>query len=384
MAVRQEKNKKKWTKDGRTWFYDVYYINEYGERKEKKSKLYKLKKEAEDAEREFLNSIDNNEFRNKNIMFTEVYKAWLDYRVKQLKETTFYSFEKRTDKHIFAYFKSYKLHDINIKTLNNWCDDMLKKDMKIDYVNKIIGHLQNFLDFAVDFYNFDIKVSAYLQPYKISSSEQIKNSEWNYWTYEEWKQFINVIDDEYDKLIFNYLYFTGWRIGEVIGWRWFLFDTSKKMAKVRKEFTTKIKNKPWALIDPKTKNSIRDTDLDDELFDMLMTHYKKEEKIYGFNDEMFVFGNVKHLSESTLRRKLNKYIALAGVKKITLHGFRHSHVSFLINILDLDIKEVADRIGDTPQEVEKTYYHMFPERRNKVINMLNEFKKSENSEEKAR
>lgn len=55
-------------------------------------------------------------------------------------------------------------------------------------------------------------------------------------------------------------------------------------------------------------------------------------------------------------------------KKITPHGFRHSHVSLLIH-LGFDIYEFADRFGDKPREVEKTYYHMFPEKK-KVQQML--------------
>lgn len=382
MAVRQEKNKKKWTKDGRSWFFDTYYTNEYGIRKEKKSKLYKLKKEAEDAEREFLNQIENNNYIDKNILFNSIYKEWLEFKSKQLKETTFYSLEKRTDKHILSFFKNYKLHDINIKTINKWCDSIQKKEIKLDYVNKIIGHLKELLKFAVDFYNFDIKIYSYLQPYKISSSEKIKNSEWNYWTYDEWKKFISVVDDDYYYLIFNFMYFMGWRLGEVIALKWKDVNFSKNTASVKKSFTTKVKNKLWTLVDPKTKNSIRDTIMDDELAFLLKKHYNNEKKIYNFNEEMFVFGNVNHLSEGTLRRHLNRFIALSEVKSITPHGFRHSHVSFLSNVLKIDIKEIADRIGDTPSEVERTYYHMFPERKNNIINKINTFKKVENNDVK--
>lgn len=39
MAVIQEKNKSKWTKDGRSWYFDTYYINEFGFPNTKKSEL---------------------------------------------------------------------------------------------------------------------------------------------------------------------------------------------------------------------------------------------------------------------------------------------------------------------------------------------------------
>ena len=55
---------------------------------------------------------------------------------------------------------------------------------------------------------------------------------------------------------------------------------------------------------------------------------------------------------------------------ITIHGFRHSHASLLIN-LGLDFKEVAERLGDTVEMVQNTYYHMFPEKKSNTVNALN-------------
>ena len=46
MAVYQEKDKKKWTKDGRKWYYRCYYTDIKGNRKQKISKMYETKKQA--------------------------------------------------------------------------------------------------------------------------------------------------------------------------------------------------------------------------------------------------------------------------------------------------------------------------------------------------
>ena len=104
MAIIQEKNKKKWTKDGRCWYFDVYYENEYGERKEKKSRLYKLKKDAEQGQRDFLNSLNDTKYNNKNILFESAFEDWLKYRSKRIKSTTDYGDEKRVNKHILDFF----------------------------------------------------------------------------------------------------------------------------------------------------------------------------------------------------------------------------------------------------------------------------------------
>ena len=53
MAVYNEKNKNKWTKDGRHYYYKCYYTDMYGNRKQKVSKMFLTSNEAKNSEREF-------------------------------------------------------------------------------------------------------------------------------------------------------------------------------------------------------------------------------------------------------------------------------------------------------------------------------------------
>ena len=120
--------------------------------------------------------------------------------------------------------------------------------------------------------------------------------------------------------------------------------------------------------------------MDDELFALIKNHYNEQKKLDGFNDEMYIFGSTKYSATrytgyTTIRTHLYNDIKNADIKKITPHGFRHSHVSLLID-LGCDFREVAERIGDTVTVVEKTYYHMFPYKRKGVIDKLNDYKKS--------
>ena len=64
----------------------------------------------------------------------------------------------------------------------------------------------------------------------------------------------NISDDDYFKLMFNFLYFTGWRISEFTGFQWKNFDPINHTAKVRVILSCKIKNKKWDLIDQKIKS----------------------------------------------------------------------------------------------------------------------------------
>jgi integrase len=380
MAIYQDKDKYGniiKTKDGRSWYYRVYYTNKFGERKQMKSSKFIKKSDAQNAERTFLNKIENKDVIDVNVSFEDVFYEWLNYKKTQLKLTTFYNLERNTKKHILNKLNRYKLQHVKITTVNEWMIYITNLNYTISYKNSMIGYLRELLIFAKDNYNFDNKIISKIYNLREDGSnlnEKFKNAEWNFWTYEEFKTFINVVDDELYNLIFTFLYFTGLREGEMIALTWNDIDFKNKKLIINKNFTNKIGNKSYAIITPKTKNSNRIIDIDDNLYNRLLKHYNNEKNIYNFNQKMFIFGNVTYITPTTLRRKLNTYINKAQVKKITPHGFRHSHVSLLID-LGCDSRDVANRIGDTVQIVESTYYHMFPKKQSITVNKLNNLEK---------
>ncbi len=374
MPIYQEKNKNKWTKDNRSWYFRCYYTDIYGNRKQKISKLFLTRKLAQEAERDFLNKISYESNLNENIAFIEVYNEWLEFRKKQLKTQSFYNLKKRFNLHIVRFLENYKLHSIKIDTINKWYIELDKNKITTEHKNKIIGEFRSFLNYSRDNYNFDNKVIAQLQTYKIETPTKVINeAEINFWTYDEFQQFIKVVDDEFYYTMFNFLYFTGLRYGEMCALNWNDFDEVAKTIKITKTLTNKIENEIYLITSPKTKNSLRIVDLDDNLYQLLLKHKNKEKQIYNFKENMFIFGNVRYLPATTFRRKLDYYIKLANVKKITIHGFRHSHISLLIH-LGCDPREVALRVGDTVQMIEKTYIHLFPEKKKDTITKLNSLK----------
>lgn len=375
MAIYQEKNKNKWTKDGRSWYFRCYYTDIYGNRKQKVSKLYLTKKIAQEAERDFLTKISYENKINEEIMFIDVYNEWLEFRKKQLKTQSLYSLKKRSKLHIVKFLENYKLHSIKIDTIHKWYNELNKNKFSIEYKNKIIGEFRCLLEYARDNYNFDNKIIAKIQPYRVESPiKNLRDSETNFWTYDEFQQFIKVVNDEFYYTVFNFLYFTGLRYGEMCALNWNDFDEKNKTIEITKTLTDKVDDEKYIITSPKTNNSIRIIDLDDDLYKILVKHKNKEKKLYNFDNSMFIFGNVRYLPATTFRRKLNYYINLANVKKITTHGFRHSHISLLI-YLGCDVREVALRAGDTVQMIEKVYIHLFPKKKKDTIIKLNSLKK---------
>lgn len=373
MPVYNETDKSKWTKDGRHYYFKCYYTDLYGNRKQKQSKMYKTSSLAKDEERAFLNKVSFSDDNDVNVTFEKVYNEWLDFKKKLVKSSTFYGIYTRTKSHIFEYFKNKKLHNIKFNHIMEWNSIIEKSNYTVGYQNTLTGYLIEILNFARDNYNFDRKIVSRITKKKVEEVKENNDSENNFWTYEEFTNFIKDVDDNLYNLMFNFLYYTGLRYGEMNALCWNDIDLDRKILSINKNLTNKVLDKTYLITSPKTNNSIRKIDIDDELIERLISHKKQEEKIIDFNNNMFIFGNVKYIPATTFRRKLNYYINKSNSKKITIHGFRHSHASFLINI-GCDSREVAERLGDTVQIIEKTYYHMFPKKKKHTIDTLNNFK----------
>ena len=373
MAVYQRKDKNgKVIKDtkGNSWYYRCYFTDRYGNRKQTKSRLYPTKGIASDEEHEFLRSIKTTDTIDLNINFKYVCDEWLNFKRNKIKITTYYGVEKTTKKYIYKYFYNFKLHDIKIHNLQEWKNTLIKSNLSISRTNLIISYLKEILTYSNVYYDFDTKIANYL--IKIRDDSPIKNDSLkdNYWTYEEYNRFITNVDDNYYSLIFKFLYYTGVRLGELRALNWNDIDFIKKTLSITKSMSKDSFQKGSIIVSPKTKNSIRTLDLSNNLINELLAYKEEQQKIYGFNNNWYVFGGFQYLGITTLRNKLNQYIKIANVKKITIHGFRHSHVSLLIDI-GCDFKDVAERIGDTIKMVQETYYHMFPQRKKIIIERLN-------------
>ena len=60
----------------------------------------------------------------------------------------------------------------------------------------------------------------------------------------------------------------------------------------------------------------------------------------------------------------------AGVKRIRIHGLRHSHISLLIE-MGFSAVAIADRVGHESTEITFRYAHLFPSTQQTMADQLN-------------
>ena len=106
------------------------------------------------------------------------------------------------------------------------------------------------------------------------------------------------------------------------------------------------------ITDPKTPKSNRTIVMPDflavEMEDFISS-------LYGIRDDDRIFT----ISKSYLHHEMDRGAKLAGVKKIRIHGLRHSHISLLIN-LGFSALAIGERVGHEAVDITYHYAHLFP------------------------
>ncbi len=90
----------------------------------------------------------------------------------------------------------------------------------------------------------------------------------------------------------------------------------------------------------------------------------------GFTNEWFMFGRDKPLVLASIDRAKEVAIKKAGVKRIRIHDFRHSHASNLI-ASGVNIVAVSKRLGHSDVNMTlKVYTHLINDTNQQLIDIL--------------
>lgn len=172
-------------------------------------------------------------------------------------------------------------------------------------------------------------------------------------------------------LIFEILFWTGCRIGELLALTPKDIDFDRNQISITKTYYRTERQD--VITEPKTKQSVRVVEIPEflkqEIKDFVDRHYGMPE-----NERLFP------IVQEAVQHKMKRQMEKAGVKKIRVHDLRHSHVAYLINkgVEPILIKE---RVGHKDIRITlNTYGHLYPNQQRKVADLLDtEKEKSPNS-----
>ena len=325
------------------WEVRTYYKDLTGARKQKTKRGFAKKSEALEWERNFKLKEDQSismSFKS----FVDIYLTDLEPRIKR---NTFLTKKHIIETKILPYFGKRKLDDIRTSDVIQWQNEImkLKKDngelFSPTYLKTIHNQLSAILNHAVNMYGLKDNVAR-----KAGTMGKEENKEMEFWTQEEFQAFLECVADKpISYYAFEILYWTGIREGELLALTPGDFNFEKKTLRINKSYQ-RLEGKD-VITDPKTPKSNRTIVMPDfltvEMEDFISS-------LYGIRDDDRIFT----ISKSYLHHEMDRGAKLAGVKRIRIHGLRHSHISLLIN-LGFSALAIGERVGH--EAVDITYHY---------------------------
>lgn len=334
----------------KTWFASFYFTDFNGDKKKKTKRGFKTKKEALEFEREFL----NQKQMSTDMTFKSLTEEYLADMETRLKPSTMNGKKHIIELKLIPFFGKLKINEITGIHVRKWQNELLKSDYSQTYIKTIHSQLVAILNYAVKYYNLDKNHASIVGSIGKKSAEEM-----NFWTLEEFKNFIKFENKDDANIAFKILFWSGIRLGELLALT--PQDVSETELNINKSY---IKLKGEDIISsPKTVKSKRIVTIPFFLYNEIKDYISK---LYDLRENERIF----KFSRAYLNLELKRCAELASVKKIRVHDLRHSHASLLVN-MDINILTIAEHLGH--EKVETTwniYSHLYPNKQLEIAQKL--------------
>lgn len=197
----------------------------------------------------------------------------------------------------------------------------------------------------------------------------------NFYSKKELKHFFDSLNDIGDLryiAFFRFLAYTGVRKSEALALQWKDFNFKNNTVKISKTIYYDARLKQVIVQEPKTKSSNRVLDLDPKTVSIMQSWRADQQKrfikigINVMNAKQYVFTQEKSnrlLVPNSVNDWLKWIYKKHPQKKITVHGFRHTHASLLFEA-GATIKEVQERLGHSNSKTTLDIYtHVVKEKK---------------------
>lgn len=344
MAVKKLKSGK--------WQAIISYRDEDGmSRKKKKSFL--TRREAKAFEYSFLEdtAIVNDDYET--ITYEHIFEKYLLWNSKKANNRTILDKRNMANRYWGEIFLL-PFGSITPKHYLDIQEKIYNANYSTSRTNKYLILLMSISSFAEKFYSYpnSAKVLETLPEVK-SKKENISVI-----SLEELDLFLQNVEIDIFRILFNFLYFTGLRIGEARALQ--VKDINNGYVTVSKS----IRSAKQGFNPPKNASSYRTNRLDDNTL-------KSLEPLLNQNKDNFLFGGIEPLSMRQIDNARIQAIKKAGMNTFLTHTLRHSFGSHLLS-LGVNIKAVSVYMGhSTTDTTARVYEHMMKSAEDEMIETLN-------------
>lgn len=348
-----------------SWYCSFYYKDWNGVHKRKKKEGFPTQKAAKEYEAAFLASKSGN----CSMPFRCMAELYLEDCRSRCKSTSYYEKEFLIHSKIIPDFGSMNVSEIQPSSIRLWQNKLLTtlksngRPYSPTYLKSISVQLSAIFNYAVKYYGLPQNPALLC-----GSIGHKKASSMGFWTLNEFNLFINSFHDNLlSQTIFQILFWTGIRSGELLALSAESFDLSKHLLYINKNYCRLHKEDVY--LTPKTPRSKRTIVLPAFLCHQIQ-EYISTPGTDASKERLFP------VSKYYLTSQLKKGCINSGVRQIRLHDLRHSHASLLIE-LGASPLLISERLGH--EKVETTlqiYSHLYPNKQAAVADLLDDIHKS--------
>lgn len=342
-------------KERNTYYFTIRVRQNDGTMKQIKRRGFKTKKEAKEAEAFALTDTSDK----LDMSFTNMSKQYYEWYVERRKESSINVIKNILFNHLIPEFGDIKITDIKPINVMNYHSKIIK-NYSPDFLKRIHVTLSAIFNFGIKHYGLTDNPARVVGNFEMESNNRME-----FWELEEFKRFIQVAEELLFETLFFTLYYSGCRKGELMALTWEDVDFEKKTIDINKTEYRRIITKP------KTHAANRIILMPDFVMNKLAELKKSANDLAPVKNEYVVFGEYyDSVSETTVINRYDKYVELAGVKRITIHSLRHSHASYLINH-GVSALVVAQRLGHANVATTlNTYSHLYPSKQTEAVAIM--------------
>ena len=348
-------------KKRKTYYVSVYVEMKDGTKKRILRRGFKTQREAKKAENDII--FEYAQKSSNNPLMDELTVEYYEWSKKRRKESTIYKIDTMIKNQIDPFFKGKKVQDVKNKDIVKF-HDFLLDTLAVSTAKTVHKQLSAMFNYAVKMEYININVCNEVGNIDIKEDKRI-----DYWTLEEFKLFISHVDNPKYKALFMLLFYSGARIGELLGLTWSDVNFDKNFIDINKRFYR------GKIDTTKTDASTRIVQIPNHTMNLLR-EYKLS---INPKPDYYVFGKYKSpLYPTNVWTYYMKAIEKSKVRKIRIHDLRHSHTAYLIN-KGTDIQIVSKRLGhEKISTTYDTYSHLYPNKENEaVMDMEDDFKQAD-------
>ena len=338
------------------WQVSFYAKNYLGKNKKYKKSGFRTKAKANEYATDFIAKMSGSS----DVMLFTVFDEFVEYMKDKVKATTHIGY-KYTRNTLHRITDDMPLNKITEKHLFIILEKLNHIPSRKKKVKAILSQI-----FEYSMIHYSIKNNPVKNLKLTKTLKEKETPKQKIWTIEDFNQFIAdiTLNTPIKKLLpryilgYNILYFTGMRVGEMSALTKEDFDFERGVIKITK---TRMFN--HLILPPKTKCSIREVLMHKALYDMAKEYLDSIPDIKG----EFIFPGVNSITHTFMWTHLD----FTSAPKINLHGFRHSHASFLIS-QGVDITTISRRLGhSSPYITLKVYAHFYKKDNDEIVEVLN-------------